>query len=587
MKALRILKGLILSILLTYAFASFAIKVTVEVDPPNPVAGESFFLIFKIQDAKENDPEISFNSGGADVINRSNQGLSIRAYSINGRMTTTREITYAYELATSNPRTINITNIKVSSNGEEATHPSISVNVARYPQRSADIFAMAIPDKTEAYVGEGIMVHYYLYRKVNMVGEDIDTFPKLDKFLKRYLDLPPEDERVNYNGEIHVRSRRYSAKIFPNKPGTATIDPIKFKVQYSENGDVFNAFGLGLNARNIKTKVIASPPVKITVKPLPAANVPPSFTGLVGRHDFSFKLSKEKFLTNEAVEGRLEVSGGGALELFESPAIFTDPALEEFETKADLQIRKDGNATKVLDYTYLARAAADFKARELVFSYFDPEKGTYEEVKVPIPGLSISGTSSLSAQATPTSSSTDANKVEQPRVEAPAVASETKILAPIFKYHAYSNEYLKMINIGLTLICLGLITWLLREHFTLGRHKEKIHQLTHEIRQKGINYGQFFSLVELLARVQNEEEVSEEGHFKLGKVLEKSELSAEAKKYFLDILSNIELSTFKSDGSFPFKFEARFFDELAQVILKKKRQLGRSQHESSQFAPRA
>ena len=55
--------------------------------------------------------------------------------------------------------------------------------VLKTARRAKDIMAIAIADKESAFVGESIIVRYYLYNKIQVNTTDIKRFPKLSKFL--------------------------------------------------------------------------------------------------------------------------------------------------------------------------------------------------------------------------------------------------------------------------------------------------------------------------------------------------------------------------------------------------------------------
>ena len=169
-----------------------------------------------------------------------------------------------------------------------------------------------MPKKT-LYLGEGITVRYFLYSKVPVNSVDIKKYPKLNNFLKRFLQEQERSERVSVDGQLYLRTQIYAAKLFPEKPGEVKIDPLELSASYPvvRSGDPFGTFGLN---RNFKTKTIASETVKLQVLPLPQP-VPENFTGLVGKHDFNLQFGQTKMIVNEPLEVKLTVAGGGALEL--------------------------------------------------------------------------------------------------------------------------------------------------------------------------------------------------------------------------------------------------------------------------------
>ena len=153
--------------------------------------------------------------------------------------------------------------------------------------------------------------HFLLFpapENFDVNGKDIKKFPKLKGFVKRFIQYQPQPERVSMNNEIYERTALYSLILFPEDIGIVNIDPITVRLQYisvDSSNDPFGGMGFGLSPRSIKVKTVSSPKVEVEVLALPTQNVPPSFTGLVGKHDFKLSINKTKFLVNEAIEAKL------------------------------------------------------------------------------------------------------------------------------------------------------------------------------------------------------------------------------------------------------------------------------------------
>ena len=152
-----------------------------------------------------------------------------------------------------------------------------------------------------------------------------------------------------------------------------------------------NPFSMNFPFQRTMVKNIQSRVVEINVDPLPPAPSEMSFTGLVGEHSFKLTQRKARYLVNEAIELQLEITGGGALEAYSGPQVYSHPELEEFETSSDLRVLNTDQATKVYDYTYLARNALEIENREIPLGYFDPVTKSYREVKLAAQGIKILG----------------------------------------------------------------------------------------------------------------------------------------------------------------------------------------------------
>ena len=70
--------------------------------------------------------------------------------------------------------------------------------------------------KTQAYIGEGIDVRYYLYSRAPVVQTEFKSFPKLNGFIKRYHKIADREEAVEYEGIVYRRSLKYSARVYPS-----------------------------------------------------------------------------------------------------------------------------------------------------------------------------------------------------------------------------------------------------------------------------------------------------------------------------------------------------------------------------------
>lgn len=485
------MKTLFLIIILTLAHLASASELEVEVIPKEPLMGESFNIVFKIKTSSSEEPDISFNPIGAEVVGRQNQGISVRTTFINGRLNTSREINYSYELVAARPGMVRIGDIKVDVEGEVLRHQNMMINVLKEAKQAAPIQAVAVVDKTSVFVGQGFTVRYYLYFKAGVTGSDIKEFPKLNKFFKRFLQENSNPERVQHEGEVYHRQLVYSARLFADKEGKYFIDGITLKVQYQDRNmnDPFGSLGFGIRLGQLKSKNVTSHPIEIEVKRLPAENVPPHFTGLVGKHEFNLSITKNKFLVNEPVELKFTAAGPGNLENYEAPKMIQDPSFEEFETNGDLKIETDISATKTFNYTYLARSKAELPARIIPLAYFNPENEQYVTVNLNLGGITISGEGALPVPTPPEEQNSKSSVLDKiSESTAPKIEKKLNLLAPIFDYHATKENTIHWINTTLAFLVSLMILWLGKDYL---KPKEKLHLnvLVRRMKKQGLSYS--------------------------------------------------------------------------------------------------
>lgn len=581
------LLNLIIIFALSFIFSLSSViaeDIVTEVSPPEPVKNESFFLTFRVKTSGEETPVITFTPSGAKILGKREEGVSISTVVINGRFTTTREQNYVYELISSQPNMVIIKNIKVEINGKVSSHSDLHINILDQPRRIPDAFMEAQVSKMRPFVGEGIDVNYYLYFKTSMSANDVKEFPKLNKFIKRFHHINAPVETVQYHGEVMKRILAYSARIYPEKPGPATIDPMIISVQLVQNiyNSPFGGFGMGSQrSRNVD---LASKSIAIEVLPLPSANVPPGFTGLVGEHDFILTPGKDKYLVNEPIELKLEVRGKGALEKLEAPVLYTDTGLEQFDTKGDMAEVGNSSAKKVFEYTYLARQATSLKEHELSLAYFEPSNGRYIEKKIKIPGFVVSGVAAVGA------SGGNPNSVKKPEETRNnnkdsddflsrwfSRASEKKekiernplgLVAPNFKTgKSFMGHWIDISNFVTVILLIGvLVQWYYVSKNTDEFSNSKNPELKKHIgamKKKGLNYSDLYQILSAI----DKENVLTKGGVSMGQIIEKSKLSPEAKEYFTKALEFCEGNTFgQSRPNVQFAFEKKYFNELLKKV---------------------
>lgn len=451
----------------------YSIEVGYRLDPKNPVAGEPFNLVLEIETDSDEDPFISFDPGNVEVIGRSSEGQSISTTIINGRVTTKKTVNYVYELQAPRSGKYYLRDFVVEVGKQKKNVGNLSFSVISGQVRSKKVFLKAISEKDDLWRGEGTKLTYYLYTKINIQGQEIVTFPKLSNFMKRFIDVSRVNPvTVNHNGEVYYRYPVYSAVVFPTKSGKVKAESLKLRIRYMANRNSFGNFGFSFGRPRSMT--LTSKPVFLEVRDLPATGVPSSFTGLVGDHDFSLSINKNKFLVNEPIELKLDVEGTGLLEQYDAPSLYNNPNLEEFDSKASFKEDKSGRARKSFQLTLLPRNAFEEKEKTFKFSYFDPQTEKYIEKEVQVPAIKVlGGTVAIKSSPSPAESvrsdGEGENKV-QVVAKRPIVKS---IVAPIFDNGAIqmlkTSKYMWANIVLLILILMTLFSFAPR-----GKKKDKI-----------------------------------------------------------------------------------------------------------------
>lgn len=532
---------------------AFAAEVNISIYPKEPVVGESFNVSFKVISKNGTDPIINFNPGpGLEVTGRDEAGVTTSTSYINGHLSVERSVTIVYEMIATTAGSKYLRNVRVDINGEQINHKNIRIPILKTAKKPKNIMAIAEVDKEEAFVGESILVRYYLYNRVTVNTTDIKKFPKLDKFLKRYHQERMVAQKVRYNGEIYTRRVLYTAQLFADKAGNFKIDPITLKIQYYPNrANSYSSLGIGLGLRRQMSTTVTSKPIKIRIKKLPVDTMPPNFTGLVGKHEFKLTQNKNKFLVNDPIELNFSVKGKGALELFEAPNFLDNPAIEEFDATSDLTIANDFTATKTFKITHLGRAAVKIPETKIPLSYFDPETLKYITEYVELKPILVAG----SGQFVP-SRENKRPQIKKGPIKSPIPRTLKRNLTPIYKLsnsYIYSSKYINMILIVIFLIASGFgITKYLNNKVA------KENDLIKEIKSDGADFGRLYSLISLLGN----------GH-DMRDILDNSQLDKITKKVLLNLVDKCEKDYAKNGISKKYKIKSKHLNNIVKFIDEK------------------
>lgn len=561
----------LISILFLYSSLLWADNtVDVKIDPLNPVAGENFTLLFEINTNFEGKPYISFDPGGLNVMGREERGVAISTTIVNGRFSTKRTLKYAYELVSPRAGRFSIRNIEVELGDKKIKANGISIQVLKEAPKARNVFVLADVSKKDVYIGEGVDVRYYLYYKIPVGGTEIKEFPKLNRFIKRFHMTNERIETVQYNGEIYKRVLKYSARVYPEKTGTAYIDSLRLNVQYSD-GYQNTPFGnFGLQLRKYRTRSISSQRVEINVKPLPSENVPPSFTGLVGKHEFKVNVNRVKHIVNEPIELRLTVTGPGALENLDAPNIYTHPELEKFDTKTEMNELDRQVATKVFEYTYLARNEMLIDNFKKELSYFNSDTNRYETVVIDVPGIAVGGGTATN-QGVLVNSNRNKNEEDKPSSTSPKkeiTMIERGLVAPFFQesLETRSGGIFNILNWVFSSFLMILLISIGIDFYRQNANDDDFVKLCKRIKKNGISYSNLFDLMEKLR------EVVPEGQKKgISELVASTSTDDETKNYFKYIVEESEKSTFDDGKARSLNYDEKYFKALMNYYEKQKK----------------
>ena len=262
-----------------------------------------------------------------------------------------------------------------------------------------DLFIRAVPSKTSARQNEQITIEYRLYfrrelqlRHSRLAGPwDAEGFWR-EEFT---IDTRPVPRTVVENGIAYHTILLKRVAVFPTRPGTLTIDPLRIESEVYHpiaSSDPFRGF---FSLRNPFQPVdLASPPLRIRTDPLPE-QAPDVFSGAVGSYTLHATLDKANVEVGEPLQVTISIRGTGNIATLDAP-LFEPPGIfETYEPRVESTIHRDGSritGDKTFGHVIIPRSNGSFDMPPVTFAWYDPDRERYVTAEADLPTVHVSGT---------------------------------------------------------------------------------------------------------------------------------------------------------------------------------------------------
>lgn len=382
-------------------------KVTLRASAPEVVVnGDQFRLTYTVnsQDVKD---FLAPQAKGFDVLMGPSRSQQSSTQIINGKVSSSRSITYTYILMAVSEGTFNIPAASIEVDGEKIFSNPLTIKVlpkdkeqgnanqsqgnggisSRNQKTSGritdkDLFILATASKTKVHEQEAILVTYKAYTTVDL-RQLLGKMPDQQGFYVQEVELPTQKtfKLEHYNGRNYntVVYRQYV--LFPQKSGKLEIPAVTFDAVVAQrvavSDDPFEAFFNGGGYVEVNKKIVA-PKVVINVDPLPSK--PEGFSGGVGTFSLKSDISTTELKANEAVTIKLTISGTGNMKLVSAPEVKFPHDFEIYDPKIEDNYELTANGlsgTKTIEYLAIPRHAGNFTIPAIEFKYFDIKTGKY------------------------------------------------------------------------------------------------------------------------------------------------------------------------------------------------------------------
>ena len=249
------------------------------------------------------------------------------------------------------------------------------------------------------YVGQSVSTLLKLYVEESVSLSGLNSFRRqADGYI--ISDLPKEAVE---SSEM-LDGRRYRVLTWPLSitPIQAGQQKLRFdltlSVQTQQRSDPFgrrNPFGssifdnfFGMNER----LEISTSSLSIEVLVLPEIGQPESFSGAIG--DFSLRVYSDLKSTKlgEPIMLSVEITGSGNFDRIQGPLMPEMSQWQSYEPESSF-LAKDSlslSGTKRFDYVFIPLQSGPLNLPEVVFSFLNPQKGDYVELKSPVKKVTVS-----------------------------------------------------------------------------------------------------------------------------------------------------------------------------------------------------
>ncbi|MBI1224623.1 MAG: hypothetical protein GC192_05255 [Bacteroidetes bacterium] len=303
---------------------------------------------------------------------------------VNGNVS--REVGFGYTLQPTKIGKFLIGSASVKANGKLIRSEPIEVEVVKGNEKAGitageQYFVRVEPNKSQAYVGEQVLLDFKLYTRVGIDGYDIPEDPVYDGFYALELrKFSSNTVQEVLNGQQYATKILRRIALFPQKTGQLTVEPFRIQLAIVDDNNRSGFFF----SRNVKPVFFTTDAVKINVSPLPGGE-PNGFCGAVGNYELQAGIDRQNATTDDAITLNLVLTGNGDTKRILPPNLVLSDSFEVYPPKVvgdkSDEIKGEIISEKRFEYLILPKFPGQFSIKPIV-SYFSTEKNGYADFPV-------------------------------------------------------------------------------------------------------------------------------------------------------------------------------------------------------------
>lgn len=239
-----------------------------------------------------------------------------------------------------------------------------------------NLFIKTEVSRRTCFLGEAIIATFKLYSRLQSTSEVLNA-PSLYGFsVMDILNVNEAHQSVEtINGRIFNTSVLRKLQLYPAQTGTLVIDAMQLKNEIE--------FEDSVSGKKIKVeKLLASNPVEISVKPLPAKETE-GFAGAVGKFDIDARFQNSKITASQQGKLIVRITGKGNFLQFAAPTIAWPDKFDVFEPGVEDDINRNAvptEGTREYAFVFTTERSGSFEVPPISFSFFDPVSASYKRV---------------------------------------------------------------------------------------------------------------------------------------------------------------------------------------------------------------
>ena len=348
----------------------------------------------------------------------------------NGRMTTTRTVSFVYTLRARREGSFVIGPARVDYEGKSYASSPIRVEVVKASGRrqtrpapssggglsradlreiEENLFLQARPDRRSVYVGQEVEVTYKLFMNYNLQNVRYGHLPTYTGF---WAEARYDANRLDLKREV-VDGREFRAALlrrvalFPTSAGKHDLEQLEIVCDIavqSQRRNLFdfdNFFSAPFRTRQV---TVRSEALELEVRPLPPG-APAGFSGAVGRFQISAQASPAAVTAGDPVTVRVNVSGIGNIKGVAEPVRPSGSGFRFYDPKVSVETGDRGGrlgGEKTFEYVLIPEQAGEQAIPPFRLVYFDPDQARYAVVETaPMPLTVTPGAQPSRVEAAP------------------------------------------------------------------------------------------------------------------------------------------------------------------------------------------